>query len=258
MVYYYAYLAEFYTEPDPAARKIGVGCVGTREDGRCTFNEFTEYIWKPYPEKADIHRPNVKIFTALEDFPAISIANAFNRIYKWTGPNGIAITYNTDNERIWAGSTDFYDALARVTEPIGTLSKMPIASNDPKAKEISRIVSKGKTCADTLYDLRFKDLEGFRLRAVAIRLGVAGSLIKTNPGRDTLGLVGPWKSWDPGATIQALEDDEKQQHKGHDYAKQNFKDKLNRAITAWANGGQSAINHVRALDAAKSAMQLSC
>jgi hypothetical protein len=240
-------LAEEITQPDENNHVIGAGCPGTGF-ARCTFNEFCEYIWKGKPTES-VTRPTVTVLAPGEVFEDISISQLYNRIVAWRDPvTGSGITGATDSSRVVLGSTDYYDALRKVAGPIGdlanTLSTTGIADADS-----TKIVNNGKVAAQLLHDMRMQDLEKFRLKAIAQKVGVLVSDLRVKLGRNTLGVPGQWYTLDAPKTItklQALQGGVAPQVRSDLYA----------AITEWQTGSQAARGHWAAVCSADSAQRL--
>jgi len=248
-LYYYAYLAEEISTAE-GTFTVGAGCRGSRDGGRCTFNEFCEWIWKPQEDKNqrihDVTRPHVTILRAEEDFTQISINSLYNRVYQWYDPRtGYGVTGNVDADRVFDDATDYYDALGKIGGPIGIAAAAADAldASDPRLKAWSKIVTNGKNSAMLLHDMRFQDVESYRRERVAQILGLE---LEFKPGRNTLKIPGHYNVIDADETI-----------KRYIGTHPTIEADLGAAIRSWETGSESAINHWAALNAANKA-QLSC
>ena len=133
-----------------------MGCPGSRADSRCTFNEFCEYIWKAKKGET-ITRPTVTVLGDAEVFWDVPISQLYNRIVIWKDPvTSFGITGATDSSRVVLGSTDYYNALSRVSGPIGDLANMDL-SGDQQALA-NKLVPNGRNSAQLLHDMRMQDL----------------------------------------------------------------------------------------------------
>lgn len=134
----------------------------------------------------------------------------FNKIIRWKDRAlGYGLLGSVDADLVWRGADNWYDALSKVTEPIGSLSDHePVeparpTDNDPDAlarwknemkeytrqkKYFDKLVTNGKDAARMVYDLRLLDLDNNRKLAIANDLGVTPRDLAYVPGRNTAGI----------------------------------------------------------------------
>lgn len=112
---YFAYLAQNILNGDNEdLDKIAAGCPGER--GRCTFNEFVEFLWKP-DKDGTFQRPTANFVGDQDDFVREATRNynpLFQEINRYADvETGGHFTGSTDTQKIWLGATDWYDAMGR-------------------------------------------------------------------------------------------------------------------------------------------------
>ena len=203
VLYFYAYLAEEVTMDvlaDADQLTIAPGCGaakgGKRPQGRCDFNQFCEYIWAPW--KGDTQPVGVDLIPKNKQFENID----FNRMAQRVLSAPQSLTGAVNHERLVKGATSWFDALARVGDPIAPVDalrtqkaaevaqmleviKGPGAPTDPTEQAALRdkfkrakaelallesIMNNGQKAAELIYQLRLGDHEYYRIREVEKRL----------------------------------------------------------------------------------------
>ncbi|KAF2094640.1 hypothetical protein NA57DRAFT_80438 [Rhizodiscina lignyota] len=244
ILYYYAYLAEEITVPDEDDRNIGAGCPGSLAGSRCTFNKFCEYIWKAKKGQS-ITRPAVTVLGAGEDFTKVPISNLYNRILTWEDPvSRFGITGAVDANRVFLDASNWYDMLSRVADSLGDLGGMDL-SGDARQALANTIITDGKEAANLVHDMRFQDMEKFRKKAVAKKLGLTVPDLQLKPGRNTLNIPGNWETIDAPGTIIKLQG-----------SHPNIATELGTAIHEWQTGSAAAVGHWSAVCSADAAQRL--
>lgn len=222
-MYYYAYLAEGITKP--TTYTIAPGCAAAHSVPRCNFNQFLEYIWTPDARTGEPATPPIKV-NILDDFDGEPKSNGKsfvditpnslkNRIESFhddaakSGGNTVMrkITNEIASSRLVDGSTGWYDAMSKVTKPIGDLANMRakglISPVIDTTGLVEKILKNGLDSAAVVRDLRMKDLEGFRLNS--LRDPAKGNIpVKTVNGRRTLNIATPYKTLSAKETVQEI------------------------------------------------------
>jgi hypothetical protein len=248
ILYYYAYLAE-EIRPGPGGFTIGVGCPGSRTDTRCTFNEFCQYIWKEQTGINDNVRPKVDLLLAEEDFKEMELETLFTLINEWRDEvTNLGITGNSEPDRVVKGTTNFYDALAQAGRPIGiaqqAVTELTASNpNDDRLKTWKKIVGNGKTAATAVHNLRYKDMEKYRINEINHILG--DIVVGTKKVLVTMGF-----QMRPGETFDAIDADLTIEKWKNLFP--NIEAKLADAIEEWKKLGRAAA-HWRALCSAEQA-----
>ena len=92
-------------------------CVGVKRlNGRCTFSEFLQHIWKEQVDINDVKRPLVDI-PGTDDFTKLNFIQLFGKTNDYPTNTGFRITGNTDATRL-NGEADFYKGLSKIGLPI--------------------------------------------------------------------------------------------------------------------------------------------
>ncbi|KAK6535515.1 hypothetical protein TWF694_001970 [Orbilia ellipsospora] len=190
VLYWYSYVAEteqFASNPATAAYTIAPGCVGSRAGGRCNLYELLSYLWHPEPlQDPIIDRPTPADLQAEfesgkspldptneHNWPPRDIYTKINqyKINQISNPPGkkpnaiINLTRSVDANRLFTGSSGFYEALSRAGGPINTLdadNKALLNAHEPVSQYRLDIVSRGQTSADLGRFLRSSDFEKYR------------------------------------------------------------------------------------------------
>lgn len=234
---------------------------GSRPGKRCTFEQFLEYIWAEGPSPADNVKPHVVnpgpidpnqpdprhpnrlpnwLIRPGEDFESVKVITVWQRVLSWkdTATHG-GLTGNVRSDLLVDKPIDWYDALGRVGDPIGS-AEAHADMNDPRN---AQIVQRGKALATLTFDLRFADMERYRIAAVQAAMKEHGIKVEVTPGRTTMGAnERPWDTIDAAETIARNE-----------AAHADVAQKLYEAIKSWEEGGEASRGHWAAVVAAQKA-----
>jgi hypothetical protein len=211
-MFYSAYLAE---EIMGSGFSIAPGCSGTdRPGGRCSFSEFMNYIWAEFKEKGDTTRPTGKLLDPKteERFATVKLATLLQKIngFKKAGLTK-PITGNVDKERLFPGSSDYYDAMKKAGGRMQDFRTFHdgMKDDDPKKELGKNLIGRGKEAGGMVVDIRAKEMDNNdikpRLKDLETRLGFK---LETKPGRDSTGKVGAYQVWDAVASIAKNPDKE--------------------------------------------------
>lgn len=202
-MFYAGYLSE---EIVGSGFSIAPGCVGTRVPGnRCTFNEFMEHIWAPFPGKGDLTRPKVQLINPRTDFVTCKLAlllqqmNGYKRA-KMAKP----ITGNIDTVRLFPGSSDYYDAMRKCGSVMQQMRTFVDTMPDDERKVVAeQLVGRAKEAANYVVDIRANEMDNNeinpRLKDLEKRTGFP---LATKVGRDSTGRIGAYQVWDLAKSIE--------------------------------------------------------
>ena len=235
ILYYSAYLCEEIT----GDRTVAPGCVGEKlSNGRCTFSEFLQHIWKAQPDIKDVNPPEVNV-PDTDEFKKTKFDQLFSTINSYRSPEGFAMTGNSDATRL-NGAADFYEGLSKIGLPI----QKAIERTPNPSKDDAKLFGLAKSAATAVHQLRLKDFEKFRLGKDGLASNKYLGLVPETRLEPT-GVKGQpnFKTLDPDATISKYE---------KDYP--DIRDKL-KAATAQFLANDKAREHFKAIQAAKSARE---
>lgn len=202
---YYSYLSEQILDPKLENPLIAPGCRSTTSaDGRCTFNEFVQYLWYPEEGQSERDRPTVTVLGEGQIFEQVKIDTLLSQINAWQDKaTKTGITGRLDFERLIPGSATFYDAIAKIGGPLGQLAGLSLKGMPQKeARRVTRIVTNGQFCASYAYRLRFTRFESFRIPKLVQALGIEKGDLIMKAGDPKLG---GWKYLDAPETIKNIQ-----------------------------------------------------
>ena len=198
--YYYCYLAEEIYVDNDSQRQVGVGCAGSRAGGRCTFNEFIEYIWSAKTDGGvtDTTRPTgIAVLEAGADFTQQDVVTLRQAVDEYKAPNtGQKITWNIDPDRVFSGTSTYQDALGGIGDRLGRL-------DENLGNLAETIKTNGQNTVKLLYDMRMSQFEKFRKPYILSVMGMSQDELKLVDGRNTLGGNPRVRLIDAAATIRA-------------------------------------------------------
>ena len=233
ILYYSAYLSEEIT----GERTVARDCVGVKRlNGRCTFSEFLQHIWKEQVDINDVKRPNVNI-PGTDDFTKLNFIQLFGKTNDYSTNTGFRITGNTDATRL-NGAADFYEGLGKIGLPI----EKAIEKTPNPDKQQAKLFGLAKSAATAVQQLRWKDMETFRLGKNGMASNKYLGLVPETRTVST-GIKGQpdFKTLDSAATVSKYEKDHP-----------DIRDKLKAAMAQFAINDK-AKDHFKAIGAASSA-----
>jgi len=158
------------------------------------------------------------------------------------------VTGKIDAAKLLPGAKGYYDALARVGNPLGEARDVyraltvpeKIAFGNSKTKRWKRIILNGAESSSSLVDLRWKDQSTFRNAAVKkiFETENRGETLELKPGRTSNKAVSAWETIDVAKTTQGRPD---------------LVSSLKYAIGQWAESDAATRNHLMAINSAVSA-----
>ncbi|KAF4953092.1 hypothetical protein FGADI_6242 [Fusarium gaditjirri] len=271
MLYWMAYMCEEQTKIfDPSYEyTVAPGCVGSRNNGRCSLDELLIHIWakKTDTDKPDIVRPNsMETSTKIIDVPDKTFNQFEGALNRAKFNTNFAVDGNVDTAKLYPGATDYYDALSKMGRPIGALgaeiAKKKAENPNYKARaKVEKALKFGKSSAAYVFALRRKNMDGFRATFLRQKLsvpdaGLRGGFMPVFTNIDTAKTVGVGKEQTP-ESIPAIDFDAT--ISAYRNVVPNIEDMLKEQNDAFMNvqrppGEYINKNHLKAAEAARSAM----
>jgi hypothetical protein len=220
-------------------RTVAPGCAGTLAGGRCTLSQFLEHIWKPQADIKDITRPTVNIpgTDGPADINKLNFDQLFGKINSYRTNTGFGITGNSEATRL-IGAADYYEGLSKIGLPI----EKAISNTPNPTKQQAKLFGLAKSAATAVQQLRWKDMETFRLGKNGMASDKYLGLVPETRTVST-GVKGQpdFKTLDSAATVSKYEKDHP-----------DIRDNLKAAMAKFAVNDK-AKDHFKAIGAASSA-----
>ncbi|KAI9686684.1 MAG: hypothetical protein M1820_010579 [Bogoriella megaspora] len=204
-MFYSAYICE---EIMQSRYTIAPGCTGTREGGRCNFNEFMKYIWAPFPEKGDTVRPDVKVIRQNTVFETAKLALIIQNMDSYK-PVGMSkpITGKVDVSRIAPGSHDYYAAMRDCGTVMTRMRSFYDTMGDDNVNKATskNLLARAKEAANMVVDQRAREMDNddrySRIKDLERRLNTQ---LPRKQGRDVTRQVGKYEVWDTTQTARTI------------------------------------------------------
>ncbi|CAI7670823.1 unnamed protein product [Penicillium pancosmium] len=254
ILYYNTYLLEEQAFGDDSSKyAVGVGCAGSRPGGRCTFGEFTEYIWKTNVLK----NPDGTTYNAPKPAPLPENFPGSGDLKTWLKTNPVTITQrliqtkyvmNVDGAKV-NGEPNYYASL----EKIGQDFRRALDATPKVETATQQLVERANLAVRTVEQLRIKDIDSFKVGKGGANVGDLAKILRDkfgDPGfdivrKDSLEKVvnepNYRKQLDYSGTIEKYKDEHP-----------NIKAALDDALNTWGSK-QTNINHMNAANAATNA-----
>ncbi|KAJ3492728.1 hypothetical protein NLG97_g5185 [Lecanicillium saksenae] len=179
MLYYYAYICEEETKAlDPSYQyKVAPGCQGDKPK-RCTLDELLVYIWsaKADSNPPDTTRPTgMSKGTGVSGRPNMSFNQLEAKVRDARFNTGAMCEGNVDREKLWPGSTSWYDCLSKMGGPMEAFNQAvrkavadsPTDANGKHTFKVQyrpKLWATAKAASQFVAALRRHDLDDYRTK----------------------------------------------------------------------------------------------